>query len=382
MSEIRVILISSVRPEPTTGGEIVLYRHLVNQPGMTLEVFGQEPKTLTTTSAIRRIFGYLGQTRFHRLTQDFYALWGGRWLDSALPRQVVQDGRTIVLTVAHGDACMAALRFAKKHHLPLVTFFQDWWMDIPDVHRVFRTRLKDHFLQLFRASSVALCVSNGMRSALGVHSNAHVLYPIPAKARLMDKITSAREEPYHLFYFGNLSEYGPMLGEALKAFVGHKSLRLEVRGTNPAWTPDFCEMMRAEGRWKDFAPRNELDKWLAEADAFLIAMVFDPKLRRRMETSFPSKLAESAQYGRPLVVWGPEYCSAIKWGQTDKRALCVTDPNPSALCRALENLAGSPVEQQRLAAAAQRAAHMDFNPEIIQGQFQEALHRALKPVEG
>ena len=32
-------------------------------------------------------------------------------------------------------------------------------------------------------------------------------------------------------------------------------------------------------------------------------MVFDPKMRRRMETSFPSKLIEFSQFGKPLVVW-------------------------------------------------------------------------------
>jgi hypothetical protein len=42
--------------------------------------------------------------------------------------------------------------------------------------------------------------------------------------------------------------------------------------------------MRENGRWLDFAPREEVDAWLASADAFLVPMVFDPAMRRRMDS--------------------------------------------------------------------------------------------------
>jgi hypothetical protein len=42
-----------------------------------------------------------------------------------------------------------------------------------------------------------------------------------------------------------------------------------------------------------------------------------------VETSFPSKLPEYAQFGKPIVIWGPEYCSAIHWGREGDRALCI-----------------------------------------------------------
>lgn len=70
--------------------------------------------------------------------------------------------------------------------------------------------------------------------------------------------------------------------------------------------------MRDRQLWLDFAPREELNDWLASADVFLVVMSFDPALMRRMETSFPSKLPEYAQFGKPLVIWGPELSGAEK----------------------------------------------------------------------
>lgn len=378
MANLRVIVISSIRPEPTSGGQIVLYRHLVGMPGMDVEVFGHEPTKLTPSSLIRRIIGRLQRTRFHRIVEDCWACWEGKWLDPLLPGRVAADGKTIVLTVAQGDASMTALRFAQKYNLPLITFFHDWWPDIPNVHTHFQRRLENDFQQLYQHSSAALCVCEGMKTELGDHSNAPVLYPIPdvSETREINSVLpSPGMRPLKVYYSGNLSEYGPMLGEALTLLQNQSRVRLEVRGANPDWPIEFKEIMRAQGLWKDFAPRSELESWFSSADVFLTTMTFDPRLRRRMTTSFPSKLIEYAQFGKPLVVWGPGYSSAVRWGQQENRALCITDPNPVALCKALENLAHSPEEQKRLAAAAHYAAQTEFNPDSIQAQFMEVLHQ-------
>ena len=117
-------------------------------------------------------------------------------------------------------------------------------------------------------------------------------------------------------------------------------------------------------------------------DTVLVVMSFDAALRRRMTTSFPSKLTEAMQLGLPVVIWAPEYCSAVQWARQGNRALCVTDPNPSVFRRALEELAASPAEQERLAKSAQDAAAGEFNPEGIQGQFMDALGRANYSQDG
>jgi glycosyltransferase involved in cell wall biosynthesis len=381
MAEINVILISSVRPEPTSAGQITLYRHLVGQPGINLKTYGSEPQRLTFSAAIRRLIGRLGRTRFHRLGEDFWVLWGARWLDPFLPRTIAQGGPTVVLTVAHGDACMAALRFAERHKLPLVTLFHDWWPDIPSLHAPFRRQLERNFKLLYKRSSVAFCVCDGMRTALGNDGTSFLLFPIPKLPQPTAVFAAGRKEsapPFKIFCFGNLVDYGSLLAGALLELKGDATMRLEVSGANPGWPPAFQQETRMQGLWKEFLPRNEFDRWLGEADAFLVPMAFAKSLRRRMETSFPSKLIEASQWGKPLVIWGPDYCSAVKWARAENGALSVTDPNPAALRKALENLSQSPEDQQRLSHAAVRAARSEFHPATIHAQFIDILCRAAR----
>jgi len=320
--------------------------------------------------------GRLSQTRAKRFAQDFWALRDGRWLDELLPTSVPEPSSSVVLTVAQGDACGAAQRFAQKHRLPLVTFFHDWWPDMAAVHRPFQQHLERRFRNLYQQSQLALCVSEGMRAKLGEHPNAHVLYPIPSKVTQLPE-TSKRINTLKVLCFGNLQEYGPMVAEALQEVKRHTQIRMEARGANPNWSDSFrCEMAH-EGIWHDFASGEVLQSWIESADAFLVPMVFDPRMRRRMETSFPSKMVEMAQFGRPLVIWGPEYCSAVQWARRGDRALCVTDPDPKVLRLELEKLASSPKELQRLSSAAREAAETDFSHERIQAQFLEALRGTL-----
>lgn len=373
---IRVIIISSVRPEPTTAGQIALHRHLVNQPGVEWESFGSEPSRLTASSAVRRAAGRLAQTSLHRYAQDFWAWRDGRWLDQLLPKAVPAGERAVVLTVAQGDACGAARRFAQKHRLPLVTIFHDWWPDMVLIHSLLHKLLEKQFRELYGQSQLALCVSEEMRALLGPHPNAQVLYPIPAKASpLLPR--AVLNDHFRVLCMGNLGEYGSMMAEALGELNHNPQVRLEVRGGNPRWPQAFRQKMEREGLWHGYAPRAELEEWLGSANAFLVPMVFEPVMRRRMETSFPSKMLEMAQFGKPLVIWGPEYCSAVQWARQGNRALCVTDSNPVALRQALGKLAASPDEQERLAAAARQAAETEFNPDRIQAQFMQALRSVL-----
>ncbi len=379
MTEIRVILISSVLPEPTSAGQITLHRHLVERAGICLEQYRCQTENDDCKSVFWRAVQRIKSTRFSRYAEDLMVFKNECWIDSISPRKSIQAGRTVVLTVAHAGGCRAALRFAQKNNLPLVTFFHDWWPDIPNVHSPFRRRLASQFLELYRRSNAALCVCEGMKSALGENPRATVLFPIPKNAPLLPPITKtqAGSKRFRVYYFGNLFEYGPMLAMALKAAGKNKKLCFEVRGANPNWPAEYRESMKANGLWKDFAPRSELDSWLAEADAFLIPMVFDAQFRRRMESSFPSKMIEFAQFGKPLVIWGPEYCSAVRWASNGDRGLCVTDPSPCVLVEAIENLAESPPQQRHYAMAASESARDEFNPDRIHAQFLAELEKAL-----
>jgi glycosyltransferase involved in cell wall biosynthesis len=164
-----------------------------------------------------------------------------------------------------------------------------------------------------------------------------------------------------------------MLLEALRVFKDHPHIQLQVRGSNPCWPEEAKEEMRDAGLWLDFAPRSELDAWLQSADAFLIPMVFEEKYRRRMETSFPSKLIEFAQFGKPLIIWGPEYCSAVQWGRKANRALCISDENPNRLRDNVEWMTKSQKTIEDLVRGIQRAAQEELCQSYLQSRFKKVL---------
>jgi glycosyltransferase involved in cell wall biosynthesis len=382
LNKIKSILISSVRPEPTSAGQIILYRHLVNKPGIELEVYGAELKRFSPSMVLRRVLGRIAKCGgvFDIAVNCLWVLWEGRWIDRDLHKSINPDFTTIVMTVAQGEGFHAAQRFAKRHNLPLVVFFHDWWPDMAAVPRIFRRILEKHFILLAKECSLGLCVCEGMKVALGNGLNLKVFPPIPAKqdpAGIAQQKKSSTPSQFRILYAGNLRDYGTKLGMALEESLKHPEIQLQVRGTNPKWTNEFKQKMRSIGCWLEFAPRAVLDEWMASADAFLIPMVFDPEMRRRMETSFPSKLIEMAQFGRPLVIWGPEYCSAVQWARQENRALCVTDPDPKVLLMALEKLASNQEALHRLSNAAREAAETEFSHDRIQAQFMEALRGSL-----
>ena len=381
---IKVIVISSVTPEPTSAGNMILYRHLTYSDSFWIHVISHlyPPVSINISS---RIVKRLQKTRFAKIGNDLEVIYcGSSWkkiLSSNFPYSKHLDKkRTVVLTVAHGDACWAAQHFAQQYHLPLVTFFHDWWPDIPTLHKPFRNLLENRFFDLYICSDLALCVSCGMKDTLGAHPNSQVIYPIPALLEVQKPHQNRLSEhtEFKVVYSGNLYDYGSMLGSLLETCKDNSDIFLQVRGANPNWSTEFATEMRDRNLWLDFAPREELNEWLASADAFLVVMSFDLHLRRRMETSFPSKLVEYAQFGKPLVIWGPEYCSAVQWARKGDRSLVITNENPKAFVSALETLKSSPQLQEYYSQQARVAAQTEFSPISLQSQFLKQVQALIE----
>ncbi|HWV99990.1 MAG TPA: glycosyltransferase [Candidatus Acidoferrum sp.] len=374
-SPTRLLLVCSITPKPTGFGEVTLYRHLCGEPRLEVQVVPHPGNS--------RFFRLVRRTALRPWVDGLEVLGEGRRWDTEAHRLARSFQPQVLLTIAAGDGCHGALRLARETRLPLVTIFHDWWPDI--VPAWVRTGEEARFRALYRGSAVALCVSEGMRGALGPHSDSRLLWPIPGKTEsaLGGGCTETCSEKrfFKVCYSGNLREYAPMLQRALEVMKEHPSIRLEVRGLNPRWPAAFRKEMLARGLYHEFAPREELERWLASADAFLITSAFEPSMRRMMQTNFPSKLIDYARFGKPMIVWGPEYSTLIQWAHPGRRAVCVTAPASQALCVALEHLSASPVEQRRLAAESLRAAWVEFDPAAIQEQFIQALRDASQRAE-
>jgi glycosyltransferase involved in cell wall biosynthesis len=370
-------VVSSVVPNALgSGGELVLHRCLKLNPRIEAEIvrWQEFPCRL-------KVIGKLQQLGFRSLSQAWECLFPVFPSDKMVHDVIHSFRPHVLVTVAHGWWHIKARRVAKQFRLPLVSLFQDWWPDFAEIPLAFRSRIEREFRQTCAESDVVVCVSDGMYRELGEPENALVVHDAPC-------VTRRREDqcefqlPLRVAYFGNLSDYGPLIEDALRALNNSDQVRLEVFGASPLWTSGAEDEFRSRGVYRGFIPSDQLTESLQQFHAALVAMSFTPSYRRRMTTSFPSKMIDAMQLGLPVVIWGPEYCSAVKWARSGERALCVTDPNPSAIRRALEELAAASAEQERLAKSSRETAATDFNHERIQTQFIDALGRAIQVNRG
>lgn len=381
--KIRVVLISSIVPGNSGGGGLVMKRHLEGAENVELLVVSDG-----------RVSGFehfvLPHKFLSRLLKRFmngpFTKWACDLNEFIVPcdrsklARVCREFRPdVVLTVAHGGLARMALAEAISTNLPLVTVFHDWWPDLSRTHRFVKPFFDNRFRKLSRKSSFCLCVSDGMWAALGKESKGEVLLPIPSsleKHNIGNKEESPVGYPIKIAYMGNLGDYGGMMKEAIEESLNHPGVRIEVCGRQTTWGSEFEDRIGQLGVWHGFLSDEQLRAWLASVDVFLVAMRFEKRLRRFMETSFPSKILEYAQFHKPIVVWGPEYCSAVRWARASGGALCVTDPAASALVSALDNL--SIQERNHLGNKARESATGEFNPTKIQEQFLAVLKSAAR----
>jgi hypothetical protein len=76
-----------------------------------------------------------------------------------------------------------------------------------------------------------------------------------------------------------------------------------------------------------------------EVDALYVPLSFEAQGSTVALLSFPSKLADYTSIGLPLLVHGPDNCSAVRWvRENGDIAAYVTSPDPSDLMYAINRL--------------------------------------------
>jgi len=373
MDEINVIVISSVRPEKSTAAAVTLHRHLVNRRGIQLHILPAEHHEIVHGPFHSKIIPRLMRTPARRWAGDIdYLMHTTRPLEKRLVPPPART-RTVVLTLAYGSGCWVAQRYARRHGLPLIVRFDDWWPDIAEIHTSVRRQLERRFLELHRSADLSLCISEGMLNALGPHRNARVILPIPDAEPITPSKCKDSAGGFRVGYSGNMFDYSDMLADLAQLAVKQRDVRIEFRG-RPRWPQALMHEMRQGGLLHDFEPGPGFDDWLGSFDAYLVAMFFDVAQRRRTETCFATKLVDYSRAGRPVVIWAPESSAVVQWARKSRAALCVTDPDAGALLAALAQLKRDTTLQQELGARMRHAHETEFSPVGLQQQFMEGLN--------
>ena len=109
-----------------------------------------------------------------------------------------------------------------------------------------------------------------------------------------------------------------------------------------------------------------------EADALFVPMSFDSRDCVNMQMAFPSKLADCTAVGLPLLIYGPQYCSAVAWARKNSGVAEVVETE-DVLGDAVHRLANNADHRIALATRALDVGRKYFSHDRIQQIFIRAL---------
>jgi glycosyltransferase involved in cell wall biosynthesis len=345
----KLLYIGDVSVSNTVAGEILLYRLLQTYPPERLQIV--EGNTVTVMSILEtRLSNVVYQTlpvgnfrllhsRFVRIYSAFVHLTAHR--HRLQLKKLVEDFKPeAILTVLHGFSWLTAAVVAKKCKLPLHLITHDDWPHVNLMPKIFQSHLDKDFGKVYRQAVKRYCVSPYMeeiyRQRYGVEGT--VLYPSrgfyapefkapPQRIKeASGKMTVAYAGSLHLRgYITSLIKLADFLEPFGGQLIIHSNINKEDAQKLGLHKPNVSV--------KSLIPSERMvEKLREEADVLYVPMTFEERFRAHMQTSFPSKLAEYTATGLPILIWGPSYCSAVRWAKENLGiAEIVDNPDVQAL---------------------------------------------------
>ena len=144
-------------------------------------------------------------------------------------------------------------------------------------------------------------------------------------------------------------------------------LRFEIFGSHlhATWSRSFDSFARTTGVYRGQVPFDRLRTHAHEADLLLLLMGFGDECAQTERTSFKTKFLDYLTFQKPIVVWGPQHCSAVRFAREFDAAECYTSPDAAGCVAALQSLARSSARQKELVANAHRMYQSRFEPSQI-----------------
>ncbi|HEV2717921.1 MAG TPA: hypothetical protein VGU64_21840 [Terriglobales bacterium] len=378
--KLRVLLVSIAPPHNDCGGRIVMHRHLVERAPFELHVASDADfadnllvhMPLRLPYLIHRLRKSRFGPRFANWITDYqnfvWPLTTNRILEKAI-HDVKPD---LLLVLADNSLSKLAYRSARKHGLPLAGLFLDW---VPIMkghfgHRWTRPALTRWFRRFYGECDLAFCTSDGMQEMLGPHPNSHVIYPMPGRHRVSEKPRPAANGKFRLVYVGSVENfYGRMICSLIETIEATNDLEIMVVGPNADWPIEFLRRAKAKGIYLGFKPPEKAAEVLAGADALLVVMSFEKEHELFMRTSFTTKFLDYVAFGKPVILWGPDYCTPFRVAHKHGGAVAVSQNEADAIVSACRQIAGNPRCREQLSQEAERLHQTLFNPERLQEIF-------------
>jgi hypothetical protein len=275
-----------------------------------------------------------------------------------LKRYAEQFRAEAILTVTHGCSWITAATLARTLTLPLHLICHDEWVGVAGGGLRSHEWRNTVFCRIYQAAASRMCVSPFMAKAYEsrFRVGASVLYPSRAKDchSFFSPPERLKESGSRLTvaFAGTINSLGivaslKLLRSCLKRLGG----KVLLYGPMSEIEAEEIGLAGPEVQICGLIPSEQLIGALRRnVDALIVPMSFLPQDRANMEISFPSKLTDYTSAGLPLLIYGPEYCSAIQWGKDNPGvAELVVQEGETKLMEALQRLQSDP--QHRLALA-------------------------------
>lgn len=351
----RLLYVADVPVESSYHGSALVYRLLQDYPPERLLVIEAKPLRSLPERRLSEVEYRQFSIGAERWLNTRLSRWASTWCAlkaASSPRLLLRsfDGfdPEAVLTIAHGYSWLAAARMAMKMELPLHLIVHDDWPSMTAVVPAFRPWLHCQFNKVYRQAASRFCVSPGMeaeyRRKYGI--SGHVMYPSYSKnCPPLDLVPRAyRDESRPLVgaYAGNIFDRGnARLIATLAQCLEHRGGSLILFG--PHSPEDLkslgldCHNILPQGL---VSSQEMIMRLRKEADFLFVPMPFgvdgDAGASR---FSFPSKLTDYTATGLPLLICGPDCCSAVRWAQQNRAvAEVVTSPRIEDIGAAVNRL--------------------------------------------
>lgn len=388
-SKIKVLLVSIVPPLNDCGVRIVMYRHLVERDPFDLHVVSNADfaddllidTKLKLPYLIERIRKSRFGPRFAKWIADYQNLIWTLTIPKDLDKAIKSFKPHVILTLAETNLCHIAAKSANKHKIPLAGLFLDWFpiMKGHFGHQWTRKLLSARYRKLYHQCDLAFCTSDGMQEVLGDHPNSHVIYPMPGRHDVPETFAPPKTGKFRIVYVGSVQDfYGRMICSLIEAIEATDDLEIIVVGPNADWPADILNRAKERGIYLGFKPPAEAAEVLAGADVLLVVMSFEPEHRLFMETSFTTKFLDYSAYGKPMILWGPEYCTPVKVAKRECAAMVVDSPNVIGLINSLREINRN-AELRSILARKTTELHLGmFSSDRLQRVFVDQIERLVK----
>ena len=391
MSEgkLRVLLVSIVPPHNDCGVRVVMHRHLVERDPFELHVASNadfaDDLLVNTPLRLPYPIWRLRKSRFGprvaAWVTDYENFIWPLTVNRALEEAVQKFQPQVILTLAECGLCHMARKTAQRHGLPLAGLFLDWFPIGKGYygHPWTQGSLSCSYRKLYAASDVAFCTSEGMQEILGPHSNSHVIYPMPGNFRMpVDQARPPRTGKFRVVYVGAVEQFrGRMLCSLIEKIETTSDFEIIVIGLNADWPKPFLERARARGIYLGFKPPEEAAPVLAGADALLVLMSFDKEHELFMRTSFTTKFLDYVAFGKPVILWGPEYCAPVRVARERGGAAVVPTDEVEAVVSICREIAQNAALREKLSKEALQLHQTLFNPDRLQSIFVSEIQKVV-----